>query len=479
MYAHKQIPGGNNLWQSSFNLAFSSDLAKGLRQTCDDKLDKPLTPLFRTNGASDALLTCYKVNGNAPDRKTWDFDRAQDTLPGGFKLRAVDHRDWKLAKNDRKLLARGQDPFAPEAKPDPYMPDETRLGRRPSTGASASAPDLLGGENASSLKETAKPMRKVDKYYKALMKAAREREEMKRREEYEEMCAKAEKAERRAKKAQAQRDRKNSLDSRSLDSTSEREEEEEEEEDSDGEDPGPLTAYPGVMKVEIEVCVALAPDGKDCDEESFSERSSTKTPETARSESKSEDSVDWAAELAALQEEFAEPEKEESESEDDLPDGLDGRVIGNIDANDAKRVALGLGGSAFFVPDVERYALAPSLLPPPPRGEGRMAQTGKKRLRMKPRLPLEVSKHRWRDEHPYGCPLEDEFTPDVDDRRQFESKVRLVDFHGSLNSVLRTMPKADGLRKLPKEDNFEEMLDYELRDSLAWISTSSDSASLK
>lgn len=459
----------DNFASEPFALAFSSDHAKGISQTCDETVDRSLHSLFRTSDASNALLTCYSVDGNAPARKTWSWDRAQETLPKGFKLKTVAHRDWKLAKNDRKLLAKGQDPYAAEAPPDPFMPDESRLSGATTAGfdTSASAPDLLGGESSTTLKE-AKPLRKVDKYYKALMKAQREREEMKRREEYEEFLAKAEKAAKKSKKAAERREREMNKTARSFSTSSSKEEEDSEEEESDGEDPGPLKAYPGVMKVEVEVCVTRAPGGTDDDDLSFSEKESTATPSTARSKSESDDEVDWAAELAALQEEFQEPEKEESSESDSLPDGLDGRNVGNIDANDAKRVALGLGGSAFFVPDVERYALAPSLLPPPPRAEGRIAQIGKKRLRLKPRLPLEISKHRWRDEHPYGCPLEDEFTPDFDERREYESKVRLVDFYGSLNSVLQTMPKPDGIRKLPKADNFDQMLDYELRNSLAW-----------
>jgi len=452
-----------------FNLCFSSDHAKALQQTCDEKLDKPLTPLFRTNSASDALLSSYTLDGHPPARKIWSFDRAQETLPQGFKLKTVAHRDWRLAKNDRKLLARGQDPFADEAPPDPFMPDETRLsGTVDPTGlqTSESAPALLAGENSSAVKEATKPMRKVDRYYMALMKAQRDREEMKRREEYEEFLAKAAKAAQKAKKAAERGEREMGESASSSSSSSSKEEEEEEE--SDGEDPGPLKAYPGVMKVEIEVCVGRAPDGLDDEADSFSDRRSTGTPSTARSSSQSDDGTNWGAELQALQEEFQEPVKEDSSDGDSLPDGLDGRNIGNIDANDAKRVALGLGGSAFFIPDVERYALAPSLLPPPPRAEGRIVQTGKKRLKLKPRLPLEISKHRYRDEHPYGCPLEEEFTPDWDDRREYEDKVRLVDFYGSLNSVLSTMPKPDGIRKLPRRDNFDEMLDYELRDSLAW-----------
>merc|ERR1719218_184607 len=203
--------------------------------------------------------------------------------------------------------------------------------------------------------------------------------------------------------------------------SSESSEEEEDEDDEELEDPGPLRPYPGLMKVEVEVVVLRAPGNDKSETESSVDDAATHTPSSASEKSDNDDDgIDWAKELQELQEEFADKEKVEESETSSLPDGLGGRTIGNVYDNSNKRTALGLGGTAFFVPEVERYALAPSLLPPPPRGEGHLKRTGHKRLKLKPRLPLEVSKHRWRDEHPYGCPPELEFTPDVDDLRSFE-----------------------------------------------------------
>lgn len=232
-----------------------------------------------------------------------------------------------------------------------------------------------------------------------------------------------------------------------------------------------MRPYPGLMKVEVEVVVQRAPGNDESDSESDvdPEKGSIHTPSSASGRSNADDDgVDWAKELQELQEQFGDEEKVEESETSSLPEGLGVRTIGNVHDNSHKRTALGLGGTAFFVPEVERYALAPSLLPPPPRGEGHLARTGHKRLKLKPRLPLEISRNRWRDEHPYGCPPEDEFRPDVDAMRSWEEQVRRVELYGTLNKFFTSMPKPDGIRKIKKTDNFERTLDWELKDSLAW-----------
>merc|ERR1719271_968828 len=223
------------------------------------------------------------------------------------------------------------------------------------------------------------------------------------------------------------------------------------------------------MKVEVEVVVLRAPGADRSETESSVDQHSTHTPSSASNKSVDDDEgIDWNKELQALQEELgSEESKVESEVESE-PDDLYAQKIGNIHDATNKRTALGLGGTAFFVPEVERYALAPSLLPPPPRGEGYVSQIGKKRMKLKPRLPLEVSRHRWRDEHPYGCPPEPEFSPDIDDLRSLEEKVRRVELYGTLNKIIHHMPKPDGVRRLPKTDDFERELDWELKKSVAW-----------
>lgn len=381
-------------------------------------------------------------------------DRLAQTSTVTFGLKTLSHRDWRLAKSDTKKRLKGVDPLAPEAPPISEA--------RASLTVSSSAPDLFGS-GRDSLAETEKaPLKRADKYYQALLKAEKARNELVRRESWEEYTSKAQRAAEKAKK-KALKAEMQPVEGRW---NSESESEEEEDEEEEYEDPGPLQPYPGLMKVEVEVVVMRAPGAEKSETESSV--ASARTTASSASEKSDDDGVDWAKELQALQEEFAD-EKEAAESEtSSLPEGLGGRTIGNVHDNSDKRTALGLGGTAFFVPEVERYAMAPSLLPPPPRGEGHLQRTGHKRLKIKPRLPLEVSKHRWRDEHPYGCPVEDEFSPDLDALRSWEENVRRVELYGTLNKILTSMPKPDGIRKLPKTDDFEKTLDWELKDSLAW-----------
>lgn len=475
-----------------FQSALASVRCTGLHQSSNETVDPHLHPLFRTNFASDSLLNAFKVDGNVPGRKTWNLEQAQDrlgaTLLGStfragegakstctFALKTLSNRDWKLAKSDAKKRAKGVDPLAPEPRPISEARASLADGEaRASLTASASAPDLFGpGRSRTSssapegVQDTEKaPLKRADKYYQALLKAEKARNELVRREAWEEFTNKAEraaaKAKKKALKAELQADQPDGgvqYDSES--------EEEEDEDDEELEDPGPLQPYPGLMKVEVEVVVLRAPGVDKSETESSVDDKSTHTPSSASARS-DDDGIDWAKELQELQEELAEKEKVEDSETSSLPDGLGGRTIGTVYDNSDKRTALGLGGTAFFVPEVERYAHAPSLLPPPPRGEGHLQRTGHKRLKLKPRLPLEVSRHRWRDEHPYGCPVEDEYTPDMDALRSWEEKVRRVELYGTLNKFFTSMPKPDGIRKLPKTDTFEKTLDWELRNSLPW-----------
>jgi len=458
-----------------FQSALASVRTAGLHQAADETLDSHLHPLFRTNLASDALLTTFKAgafDGNLPSRKTWNLEQAQDRLAPvstcTFALKTLSNRDWKLAKSDAKKRAKGIDPHAAEGPPISEA--------RASLAVSSSAPDLFGGTSPAgsngrdSLLDTGEKPRltRADKYYQALLKAEKARNEAKRREAWDEYTTKAqraaEKAKKQALKAEMQTQQGGAWDSES--------EEDEDEEDEELEDPGPLQPYPGLMKVEVEVVVQRAPGNDQSETESSvdaADHGGIDTPSSASARSNAdEDGVDWAKELQELQEEYNDNEKVEESETSSLPPGLGVRTIGNVHDNSNKRTALGLGGTAFFVPEVERYALAPSLLPPPPRGEGYLVQTGHKRLKLKPRLPLEISRNRWRDEHPYGCPAEAEFRLDADALRSWEEKVRRVELYGTLNKFFTTMPKPDGIRKMPKQDNFERTLDWELKDSLAW-----------
>lgn len=444
-----------------FTQCLASHRTTGLIQSAAETVDLfKDQSLFSTNYASDSLLKSFKVAGQVPGRKTWCWDDAQDRLAAtstcSFGLKTVEHRDWRLARSDTKKRAKGLDPLAPEAPPISEA--------RASLNVSASLPAFKAVYSTQDSKPTddtkPKPLKRADKYYQALLKAEKARNEFYRREEWENFCSKANRAAEKAKKQVLKIEKVK--DGGRSDSESEEEELDEEEED-----PGDLQAYPGVMKVEVEVVVLRAPGADKSETESSVDQRSTHTPSSA-SEKSADDGIDWEAELQALQEEFGDEEKDVESEADSLPDGLGGQRIGNVHDAYNKRTALGLGGTAFFVPEVERYAFAPSLLPPPPRGEGHVQRIGHKRLKLKPRLPLEVSRHRWRDEHPYGCPAEAEFTPDMDDLRSWEESVRRVELYGTLNKLITSMPKPDGIRKMPKKDHFEETLDEQLKDSLAW-----------
>lgn len=449
-----------------FALSLASECTSALVQTAAETIDLPRQPIFRTNFASDSILESYKVQGRVPDRKTWNLHDAQERLghldKGTFGLRAVENRDWRLARSDTKKRNKGIDPFAPEG---------------PSISDARASVSTSRKSYADSLKDTT-TLKRADKYYQALLKAEKVRKENWRREEWEEFLDKANRSAAKSRKAvlKAEKIAEQGKNTFGSDSESEKESEDDDEES----DPGDLKPYPGVMKVEVEVVVLRPPrppghagKGEGSDSESSVGDEETHTPSGASDEDASDEEdahgIDWDAELQALQEELGVDDKGEAESEtESIPDGLFGQKIGNVHDSNEKRTALGLGGTAFFVPEVERYAFAPSLLPPPPRGEGYVVQTGHKRLKLKPRLPLEVSRHRWRDEHPYGCPIEAEYTPDVDDVREWEEKVRRVELYGTLTKLITTMPKPDGIRKLPATDDFEKSLDRELGESQAW-----------
>lgn len=443
--------------------------SEALQQTTADKVDAPLHTLFRTSACSDSQLQVFKESfgGHVPERKFWNVDEARTRLfpksdvnefgvkTVSFGLKEVVHRDWKLAKLDIKKKDKGIDPLAPEPQPISELRATLREGK------SASMPHLLGqGQNSAE----PPPLTRADKYYQALIKADRKRKEFVRKRDWEEHQLKAGRAADKAKKFALKQDTGMSWRHEAASASSKSDSDE----DSEEEDPGPVQPYPGLMRVEVEVSVMRAPGDDASDTDESTEKGSEVSIELEEEKDDLEEDVDWAAELQELQEEFGEPEEKEESEAGSVPEGLAGRMIPNIHDNSEKRTALGLGGTAFFVPEVERYAMAPSLLPPPPRGEGHLQQIGPKRLKLKPRLPLEVSRNRWRDEHPYGCPPEQPFAPGLDEYRTWEEKVRRVELYGTLNKFLSTMPKPDGIRKLPQTDNFEKALDWELRNSAAW-----------
>jgi len=467
-----------------FSKAYASENTKSLYQTTDDLVDDPLTPVFRVKPVSHSLLTTLQANGRAPDRKTFDLNLAKAGAEGfRLKLGTLSDIEQKAKIKEERRRVREQfvtkkdtkDTLLEDASP---AADATRVGGGNSTAGSAAGARLDTGLSASSsapalgaagtpLEKSRgatqeKKMSRADKYYHALLKAEWQRNERLRKEQEAETIAKAEAAATAAFKTATAAEKEEGNSSKSDDSEAEEKDEDEEEVEV-----GPLVAYDGALRLEVEIVVLRAPGVGKSDDHSDSGRESTATPASSGSGSdlSSERGMDLSKELQALQEELEKPEEEEvkSEESDGLPDGLRLRKIpDNInDAND-KRVALGLGGTAFFVPDVERYALAPSLLPPPPQ-----SLAGRRRLRLKPRLPLEISRHRWRDEHPHiGAPPA--YSPDVDEKKSYEDKMCMVDLYHGVHSVMTQLPKPDGIRRPPPEKLFDLMLDSQLKNSRAW-----------
>merc|ERR1711879_865570 len=129
--------------------------------------------------------------------------------------------------------------------------------------------------------------------------------------------------------------------------------------------------------------------------------------------------------------ELGQDEEDDAESEG-LLDGLSlGGNMDNIYSINDPRLALGIAGTVYFIPEVERYSLGPSLPPPPPP-----SLLGRRRLRLKPRLPLDVSNHRYRDEHPNiwseSCALPAATRAEWD---SLGSKMRQMDFYAGCNEA--------------------------------------------
>eukprot|EP00971_Amphidinium_carterae_P064621 1280411-Amphidinium_carterae.1 len=105
----------------------------------------------------------------------------------------------------------------------------------------------------------------------------------------------------------------------------------------------------------------------------------------------------------------------------------------------------GLGGSAFYVPDVERYALAHSLPPPPPSTY---------MTKLKPRLPLDVSCNRYRDEAPSVFAPVPPVALTEERSLAMERKMRIADFYNALSRSMTaldrmTMPGGLSMKRKP------------------------------
>lgn len=458
-----------------------------------------------------------------PERNFWDANRIASSQSESslFRLRTATLPELERKKDKRKSNAasvtQGEDA------------DEDQDGQQAKEGGDGSPAmqDLStsAGEPGAEAPTNQKAGPRSQKYYGLLMKHHNKRVDGERKalevEEKDRREAAARLATRRALKEEARRNRDDS-ESDSSDSSSGGKEKEEEG------DYGALTAYEGAMKVDIEVVVMGAPKEKgerrrrkDKDQEgrrgsgrrgsgrrdsgpkekrmreiilpsgetgyvtdspAYSPTASTSEYSTSSggfssapsssssasaSSSKSSTSqstprMDIAAELEQLQEEVG-ADTDSSSGSDGLPDDLLNRQKQNIWDNPDMRWTLGIGGTVFFVPDAERYGHAPSLPPPPPQN-----LIGRRKVHMKPRLPLEISNHRYRDEHPNIWP-EDPYNPTKNDKKSFEQKLMTLDFYASCSKAMTRLPPLEREKDGPKhEDAFGGFVQKDTRSSIAW-----------
>lgn len=432
--------------------------------TAED-LERPTDakPVFRLNGASDSLLRALKLDG-PPARKTWDGDAIFTATSDNttFRLKAVRLPEIE-AKRSNTSYSRAE-MFHHAAS---QLQTSTDAFRPADSGAIAGVGGRRVATPASPTSE--KPQKRSEKYFKLLMKHHERRvdgwadeAEAEARDEAEYSAAYAR---RRAVEAHRRLASLAEKESRShLSSDDELEVEEKEPADLP-----PLVPYDGTMKIELEIVVMPPPDAKEESEGSAATSSRTDSNgdlERLKDDGSSTKSprMDIREELDRLKEEMGvEDKKNEDEDEDDLPEGLKLKRMANIWDNPKPRWSLGIGGTVFFVPDAERYAHGPSLPPPPPP-----SLHGRRRVHLKPRLPLDISHNRYRDEHPNIWP-DPPYEPGLQDYQRFEEKLLTLDLYRGCSKALATLPQLERAQDESKHRTlFGKTVEAEVKKSQAW-----------
>ncbi|CAJ1415372.1 unnamed protein product [Effrenium voratum] len=350
------------------------------------------------------------------------------------------------------------------------------LAGRPGLGLSGS--DLRSRKNfKNGLDEDGNRMKRADQYFQLLMRAKQKRDEANRKEGEASEWERAEGAARVAfeRLMGTVKHRKDEGSDASTDS--------EAEEPVGEEDYGPLTAYDGQMKVDIDFVVVVPHrEEKEDDEEADLNLADlqdllpdgppdhAETPKSAVSGT-STPPLDFSDEMESLKVELKKAGKL-----DDAPKGIAQRAAAeerqgiqsekkmpNVWDNPFPEWTLETGGSMYFIPDAERYSWCPSLPPPPPP-----SVLGRRRLRLKPRLPLTLSNHRYKDEHPNIFPP-DPFRPSEDHYARWEKKILTYDLYRSCVESLAKMPP----QEFQKDDykhrlKFGSFMEEALKSSVAW-----------
>jgi len=435
-------------------------------------------PMFRLDYGAKSMLTGMKVDG-PPERKTWDtsacLGRSDNKL---FRLKQVNlpelqERNSQAARYCRSTTSYNNQDLFSHAASQLERSGELKAGFHSlgSPSATVTAP----GESPKSTR----PVKRADKYFDILMKNHYKRVDGWKDEEEnaakEKATATAAFYARKARERERRKAAAEAFDTRSRSS----DEGEEVASEEEPEDLGPLLPFDGKLKVELEICVREPPcietASTEADSSVQSSRKSSRSaagggpdaPARAASSTSGESAplLDLADELDLLKEEMgAIEEKEKKEdSDDDLPEGLKLKKFQDIWDNPKPKWTLGIGGSVFFVPDAERYAFGPSLPPPPPP-----SMLGRRRLRLKPRLPLDISNHRYRDEHPNIWP-EAPYSPELEDHLRFERTLLTLDLYKSCNMAMTQLPQAE--RESDKKRHkvqFGKIVERETRTSHAW-----------
>lgn len=450
------------------------------------RLGPPLPPprdvkRFTVGHASDAWLRMLKPDGPSQKLVWGNLDVVNRNSTGLFRLKLKELPDAEARR--ARLQASASTPSLGASAASP-----SRLG---TTGLGAAGEASLGfcSESGRPSPEPVKPCR-GHRYFDLLMKAHNKRKEGDRQTEYKESQEAAEGAAARAYRdsIKAERLRKALFSGDSSASESE--------DDAAGvggeeQERRPLSAYNGSMRIELEIRVLPAPGnrprrpwvagwdvdshtipelgsgGAEAEEASdgWGEQTLLSLPASPAASEKSE-RIDFSDELAALKDEIQALGIDDSDGDDNeakgIPEGLRMKK-GNVWTNHDPGWSLGLGGTVFFIPDAERYGHAPSLPPPPPA-----SLVGRGRLKMKPRLPLEISHNRYRDERPFVLPPPP-FSPDLTRRLTFEQKVMTLDFYHTCHQALTKLPRLTREKNRARQQvQYSRMVDHDLKYSTAW-----------
>jgi len=467
-------------------------------------------PMFRLDFGATSTFMALRPEG-APPRTTWNKDGVlSSTSNSMFRLKVIDLPDINDKKDARYCKAatayNDKDTFAHAAAQLNHHRVEaggatgsttgagfsSLLGGTTGTGAAfpaaasfsgrsaglgasiSGSPGLMSPASSTGFGEKRpkdQPKKRSQKYLDLLLKNHYKRVDGWKDEEEQEAKEKAEFSAAYASRKALLRERRKEALLRAEERSRSSDEESEEESEEEPEDLGALLPFQGNMRVDLEIGIMSSPDEKEPSQAdtsvppSSSHSSHRQMSKGSSGSSDGGEKLDLANELAMLKEEMdvEKPEEEEEDSDEDLPEGLRLKKFKDVWDNPKPRWSLGIGGSVFFVPDAERYAFGPSLPPPPPA-----SLHGRHRKRLKPRLPLDISNHRYRDEHPNIWP-EPPYNPALGDYERFEKTMLTLDLYKSCNTAMMALPKLENTKDMEKhKTNFGKIIESETKRSMAW-----------